>query len=114
MVGKKMRYRGLEYDIMERRLYDKHFNFVPIFDTWREEYTLITPGAGHHDYTQGGIWVEDPPTETVEEAIILPLTNDDIKHDGGGIYTTQDLKMYVQQPSGYQAYYARRVGETGD
>lgn len=40
----------------------------------------------------------DPPTEeTVDvEAIVVPLTEDDLQYDDGGTYTSQDKKVYYQ------------------
>jgi len=45
-------------------------------------------------YDERGHWIPGDETEiTVSPAALLPLTDDELAHDGGGTYSTDDRKL---------------------
>lgn len=50
---------------------------------------------GYRDANQGGIYVPGRVEEIlIEDGAVVPLSNNDLKLDEGGTYTTEDKKLY--------------------
>lgn len=64
----------------------KMYSKSPIYFLREEE--------GYHDPKQGGKWIEGTPEEVLIEGAIVPLSNEDLRYDEGGTYTTADRKIY--------------------
>jgi hypothetical protein len=72
------------------------FNFKNLIKKYsKTPVYLLEQTEGHYDYSQGGIWVPGTITEVEKQGAVLPLTNEDLKYDEGGTYTTQDKKLYT-------------------
>lgn len=113
MIGSTVTFNGLDYKIQSQVSYKGWFNWDSVFRSpWIKKYLFTTYTDGYYDMEHGGVWVPGG-TETVEkEAIILPLSSEDLKYDTGGTYTREDIKIYVKYPDGgFEIYYARRINE---
>jgi hypothetical protein len=62
------------------------FKLVPLEVTNEEKYD-----------TRGRVIPQEPQKVEII-GVVLPLTNDDLKFDEGGNYTTHDRKVYVYEP----------------
>lgn len=112
MIGTKVTWKGKEFEVTDVLPYDEWFNWDPVFTQWEQPYTFLKPGSGYYDMENGGIWVPGNPTVINKNAIILPMTPEDLKYDVGGSYTLQDIKIYIRcEDVGFRVYYARRIGE---
>lgn len=50
---------------------------------------------GYNDMDQGGIWVPGITEEIeIEDAAVIPLSNEDLNFGEGGTYSTEDRKLY--------------------
>lgn len=74
----------------------KHFEFADFVDEFAVNFEAIDEAEGH--YNDAGKWIAGEPTPRPMEGIILPLTNDDLKHEANGSYTVKDRKVYTTQP----------------
>lgn len=53
---------------------------------------------GYYDMEQGGKWIEKKiEDKIVSPAAIVPLSNDDLKFDGGGTYSHDNRKLYCYE-----------------
>lgn len=69
-----------------KRLIKKYAKF-PVYELKETE--------GYSDVNQGGIWIPGKVREVlIEDAAVVPLSNDDLKYGEGGTYTTEDKKLY--------------------
>ncbi len=76
----------------------RRLGFGASFRRWATEFVKVIAGAKMRDYSRGGIEVEGETTEEEITGIIVPLTNEDLRHEEGGTYTRHDRKVYVQDP----------------
>lgn len=75
----------------------KHFEFADFVEEFKLSFIVYDVGEGH--FAPNGKWI--PPGDPIPrdmEGIILPLTNDDLKHEVNGTYTTFDRKLYTVTP----------------
>lgn len=50
---------------------------------------------GYHDMAQGGKWIEGETEDLIlRPAAIVPLSQDDLRLDGGGTYSNDHRKLY--------------------
>lgn len=64
----------------------KKYSKVPVYE--------LKESPGYRDPTQGGIYVPGKVEEIIIDGAVVPLSNNDLKLDEGGVYTTEDRKLY--------------------
>lgn len=75
------------------------FDFSDLFAEYEIPFQRITQTDGDRDYSKGGQYIAGadlPPIEMT--GMVVPLSNEDLRFEGNGRYTRQDLKIYVQSP----------------
>jgi hypothetical protein len=87
----------------------KQFEFADFIDEFKVSFTVYNEAAGHYD--DNGKWINGGAlAPTAMQGIILPLTNDELKHEGNGTYTVKDRKIYTTTP----LKIGQRLTYTGD
>lgn len=79
----------------------RRMRFGASFDRWAGDTTITArdPAEATRDYEQGGVMIASgAPTERTLRAIVVPLTNEDLRYAEGGTYTRHDRKVYLQHP----------------
>jgi hypothetical protein len=72
----------------------KQFEFADFIDEFKVNFTVYNEQPGHYD--DNGKWISGGSlAPTAMSGIVLPLTNDELKHEGNGTYTTKDRKFYT-------------------
>lgn len=56
---------------------------------------IIRDMEGYYDYSNGGVWVDGIPYEIILEGAVVPLSNEDLKYDENGTYSSEDRKLYT-------------------
>ena len=74
------------------------FDFADIFADWETDFERIPKGGGHYDYANGGKWVPGYGDPVPMRGIIVPLSNDELQFEHGGVVTRQDRKVYLRKP----------------
>lgn len=74
---------------------DKHFQFADFVDEFRVDFVAFDKVDGH--YNNEGKWIDGAETTRSMGGIILPLSNDDLKHEVNGTYTVKDRKVYTTE-----------------
>lgn len=65
----------------------KRYSKVPVYE--------LKETPGFNDPNQGGIFVPGKIKKIqIENAAIVPLTNEELQYDEGGTYSTEDRKLY--------------------
>ena len=76
------------------------FDFSSIFAEFNRPFQYLPKTESYRDYENGGQLVEGMPVDPVDMVgIVMPLGNDDLKFDTAGTYTTEDRKLYLQEPA---------------
>ena len=72
------------------------FNFKRLIDKFgKYPVYLLEESEGYHNPKQGGKWVPGEIEEIkLEDAAVVPLSNEDLRFDEGGTYTVADRKLY--------------------
>jgi hypothetical protein len=74
----------------------KQFEFADFIEEFRVDFIAIDEVKGHHN--DSGKWIEGATNPRAMHGIILPLSNDDLKRESNGTYTSMDRKIYVIEP----------------
>jgi hypothetical protein len=75
----------------------KQFEFADFIDEFKVDFTVYNEAAGNYDTT--GKWIPGGSlAPSAMSGIILPLSNDELQHEGNGTYTTKDRKIYTTTP----------------
>lgn len=74
----------------------KAFEFADFVQEFWVDFTVFEKGPGH--YNNVGKWVDGTETPRETGGIVLPLSDDDLKYDVNGKYTTRDRKLYTKEP----------------
>jgi len=74
----------------------KHFEFADFVDEFRVDFSVMVETPGHYDPT--GKWIPGGKTPKPMYGIILPLSQDDLRHDTNGRYSELDRKVYTLEP----------------
>src|SRR5574339_262738 len=75
----------------------KQFEFADFIDEFRVGFTVYEKQLG--SYNDAGKWVPGGDLAPVNmQGIILPLSNDELKHEANGVYTVKDRKIYTTKP----------------
>lgn len=72
---------------------EKHFMFADFVQEFEVPFIAHDPSDGH--YNDSGTWVKGGTLPTDRTGIILPLSNNDMRNEPNGMYTSLDRKIYV-------------------
>lgn len=72
---------------------DKHFVFADFVSEFEVDFVSLDQSKGN--YNDSGKWIQGTETPRPLKGIILPLSQDDLKFDPNGKYTTADKKLYT-------------------
>jgi hypothetical protein len=76
---------------------NKQFEFSDFVEEFRVGFTVFEKQLGHYD--DAGKWIAGGDLAPVTmQGIILPLSNDELKHEANGRYTEKDRKIYTTKP----------------
>lgn len=79
---------------MTQRLFD----FSALFPRWAEPVIRIPKGTVIRDYSAGGRAQKTQGWPEEIMAIVMQLSESDLRTDTGGMYRRDDRKIYVQTP----------------
>lgn len=74
----------------------KAFEFADFVQEFWVDFVVFEKSPGH--FNDEGEWIEGLGEPRNTGGICLPLSNDDLKREGNGTYTTKDRKIYTLEP----------------
>jgi hypothetical protein len=74
----------------------KAFEFADFVREFWVDFIVYDKTPGQRN--EVGKWIEGTETPRDSGGIVLPLTNDELKHEANGTYTTKDRKIYTIEP----------------
>lgn len=75
---------------------NKAFEFADFVEEFFVPFTVFNEIPGR--YNEVGKWIPGSKTARETGGIVLPLSNDELKYEANGVYTSLDRKIYTTEP----------------
>lgn len=70
-------------------------DMTDLLEEWETSIIVMVPSEGR---LEGGRWIPGKEVPEERQAVVVPLSNDDLRYDENGTYTRQDKKVYTHFP----------------